>query len=569
MALLAACSGESSDEFSNTLDSGGQVGEGDAGGDPRLDGGPGEPLDAGLDAGLLPDAAVADGGAEPTRSDVTVKVAGAALTRCGSTTVEITWKGDLSFPGLTVSGLPAGVSYEVSEHSDGKAKVVLTADNAVALGSKGEVTLQLGEGADTVSAKAELAIASTFRVTGKVMNSDGLPQADAQVTLNEDLATDPLTSDASGVFTIEGVSAPYDLLVVPGENVKAIEYRGLTRCDPTIVSVGAPTRNSVILGGTITPPTGQDFAITGDQLLIGGKGLDPAVVMRPSATTSSDFSAFPSWIGESTYDGPLVAVYVQSGPVYSAFGSIDLIAPNGGELVTLSIPLTQTLPTRTHTIRVERGAYSTVETLNLFSFDVVDGHLDALPASSLPALGTLTFDAEQKASLTTTIPAGDTVLAASAYAVSDGSFVTLTSLIVEPAATQADTVFSFPATAPFADLTQTVRDEAEPATTFSWGAILGADAIILDLSNRVRAVLPGTATSYDTSVVNARVGTVGSCPNGYSIQAVFLDGYDPDTDADGTGRDVPREAFELEDGAGHLIGRQNARVYSWRFNNCF
>ena len=129
-ACLAACSNEKSDEFSVSLDSGSQLGEGDAGGEPDGDGGPAHTLDAGADESQEPDAS------EPSRTDLTVTARSATLARCAEMIVDLAWQGEPSLPAVTVSGLPEGVSYEVSPKGNGKAEVKLTADQRVALGEK-------------------------------------------------------------------------------------------------------------------------------------------------------------------------------------------------------------------------------------------------------------------------------------------------------------------------------------------------------------------------------------------------------------------------------------------------
>ncbi len=573
LALVSACSGERSDELNVSLDSGSELGQGDAGGDDvSADGGPDHTMDGGAQVDQ-PDASQAggDGGALGSdagvpRTDLTVSVQGTSLARCGSVTADVTWQGEPSFPGLTVSGLPAGVSYSVGEPSDGKVSISLSADYRAPLGQKQAVTVTLGEGPSAVSTQAELEMASTFRVTGRVLGNDGQPAAGAQITVNDNLATDPLLSDANGEFVLEDVAGPYDIFI-PGVGTQGMEYRGLTRCDPVFANVGAATAHSALLSGTITPPAGDGFVVNTDRVYVGGKALDLAYADRATDVAAAAFEFRPGWMGASTYEGPLHAVLVRPGPVFAAVGSLDLTAPSGAALVTLSIPLTDTLTTRSHTIHFNRGGYDAGNGLNTLSFDVGDGHIDALPVASLPALGALTFDENQAASLTTTIPSGDTVLTAFGRA-DPGSFVTLHAYHLTPAATLGDTVVAVPGSALLADAQETLDDSGDGSSTFTWGAIPGADAIIVDLGEAVRAVLPGDATSYSTKTVVARGLVPHTCPNSYTITVVFLDGFDPDGDADGSARKVPTEATEFDTGAGRLLGVQKARVYTWQFWNC-
>jgi hypothetical protein len=576
LLLGSACSGEDSDSLGSGRDSGTSLGEGDA------------TVSPGDDAGTLSDGAVSDAGSDPTldgsagdaatpeldgavpppRTDLTLSVESASLARCATGAVDVTWQGEPSLPAISVTGLPVGVTYSVSAQGDRAARIALRADNRVPLGTEHQVTVTVGAGEHALSAQAELTIPSTFRVTVKVLDRTGAPRAEAAVTVNGDLESAAKRTNASGELVLEDMSAPYALFVNPGDDA-SIEYQGLTRCDPTLVGVGSEVGASATLSGTLTAPAGESFDVGGGQFYIGGRGVGPASITAPSGATTSTFSFAPRWTGSTGFPGPIQAVWVRPGPVYVAAGSLEVSATHGAVLTGLTIPLsTSAIATREHTVRVSPGAYSDFTQINLLSFDLGAGRIDALHPGDIFEPGTLVSQPDQSVLVTTTLPEGDSVLAA-ASRISGGSSTGLDALAVAPAAAGIQTELAFPATAPFSDLLPAFFDTQNDVVTFSWGAIDGADAIVVDFGGSVRAVLPGDATSYSTATVFTRGTPPSTCLGTFHISAVDLDGYGPDADADGSALGVPREFSEFGSGAGRLLGQRDARVYSWWFNDCF
>src|SRR5450432_111939 len=61
-------------------------------------------------------------------------------------------------------------------------------------------------------------------------------------------------SDASGAFSVANVPTPYNATVVDGTGKSAIQYIGLTRADPTLLTlVSAPSgTRSATLSGALT-----------------------------------------------------------------------------------------------------------------------------------------------------------------------------------------------------------------------------------------------------------------------------------------------------------------------------
>jgi hypothetical protein len=567
--LIAACSSETSDSFSGDEQANGQLDSGLAEPDAATT----EPDDAGRDA-AEPDAALADAGrpeldaSQPSRTALVL--ASGSLARCAGTSLAITWQGEPSLPPLSVTGVPAGVAYTVTAEGDHAALLTLTADEQLMLDTSFTLTVQGGDGAEELAATtAQVTVPATFSVRARVLDGSRQPLAGATLTVNENLLDAPLVSDAQGEAVIEGLSGAYDLFVVPtpaGADREAIDYRGLTRCDPSFVAELAPVYRSAQLGGTLAPPAGQSF--DDGALLVGGLGVGAAVFVPPSGAASSTFGITPRWFGADTSSTTLSAVWVRPGPVYAAAGSLALDLTHGQPQTGLALALDASLPSRAHTIQAELGGYDPTRAfLALFAFDVGNARIEGIHPGIGPDLGAFATSGTT-GTLATTIPAGNSVLVLDADEVFGGSAATDTkALVLASAAAGGITTFTLPATPLLDDVTLTGDYRAEPAT-FSWAAVAGADAIIVDLPTSVRAVLPGDTTSYVTDLALARSSAPDDCIGQFHISAVFLAGYDADADADGTGRHVPRESADFAEGAGHLAGRTTAIVYSWHYYAC-
>jgi hypothetical protein len=69
-------------------------------------------------------------------------------------------------------------------------------------------------------------------VAGRVIGQNGQGAAGIPVFVGGMPSTN---TDASGNFSITGVTAPYDITVVDAPNKRALVYRSLSRADPTLV----------------------------------------------------------------------------------------------------------------------------------------------------------------------------------------------------------------------------------------------------------------------------------------------------------------------------------------------
>src|SRR5689334_5373711 len=88
-------------------------------------------------------------------------------------------------------------------------------------------------------------------VTGTVIDSStGSMVAGATILI---VGKTPVVSDASGHFTVTGVTAPYDVVVRAGGASSVRVYDDLTRADPTLVARAMmETTNSATLSGAVT-----------------------------------------------------------------------------------------------------------------------------------------------------------------------------------------------------------------------------------------------------------------------------------------------------------------------------
>jgi hypothetical protein len=301
---------------------------------------------------------------------------------------------------------------------------------------------------------------------------------------------------------------------------------------------------------------------------VGGAGVGRAVFDPPTAAASSTLTITPRWFGQDAFGTMLSAVWVRPGPVYAGVGTLTVDMSDGQAQPGLALALTSSLDTRAHTVQADFGGYDASRAfVRLSSFVAGTARIEGIHPGNGPDLGAFVVTGTS-GTLATTIPAGNTVLVLDADELFGGSAADDTkALVLAPAAAGNTTTFTLPGTPVLSDVTITGDYRSEP-TTFSWAAVAGADAIIVDLPTSVRAVLPGDATSYVTDLALARSTNPDDCNGQFHVSAVFLTGYGADADADGTGRHVPRESADFGEGPGHLAGRSTAIIYSWHYYAC-
>lgn len=133
------------------------------------------------------------------------------------------------------------------------------------------------------------------------------------------------TTDASGNFTIDGVTPPYDLRVsyTVGEKTSLHVVEGLTRADPVLElnTYKAGTNRLALVEGTVSGPTfplGENEYVQVVAVTIGG-GTASNII--PPGATSGDYSFVLSWRGETSQIRNLYALQytVDSESVPNAF----------------------------------------------------------------------------------------------------------------------------------------------------------------------------------------------------------------------------------------------------------
>ena len=95
----------------------------------------------------------------------------------------------------------------------------------------------------------------TITVSGFVKDADGEPVAGVSVIIK---GKAPTTTNANGGFTVSNVSKPYEARVILSTEQSAIVYQGLTRTDPTLLYLSAPTSwKTATISGTVPPAAGK------------------------------------------------------------------------------------------------------------------------------------------------------------------------------------------------------------------------------------------------------------------------------------------------------------------------
>lgn len=164
--------------------------------------------------------------------------------------------------------------------------------------------------AGSVSGRATITInpipGPPITVAGQILDSGGLPVENAPVAIG----IQKTTTDASGHFTIAGVTTPYDLVTVTVSNAGqlGIELKGLTRTDPTIVTsavtpAGPPLVNQARVSGNISG--GDPLSTFGDYTYVafGSPTLSHAV-----SVIDNPFDVLFEWSGPISSTGNLHAL---------------------------------------------------------------------------------------------------------------------------------------------------------------------------------------------------------------------------------------------------------------------
>lgn len=201
-------------------------------------------------------------------------------------------------------------------------------------------TLTATSGTLTASATITVNPPPTITVAGKVMDSGKNGVSGATVAIG----SQHTTTDGTGAFSISGVTAPYDaVLIVPaGSRNAAIVYKGLTRADPTLLNLavsGNPPNSGTVTGsvsgGDALPAASDNTAVAWGS---------PEVV-RFASFTSNPWSLSFKWAGPAATTGNVHAL--QWTPTtgiptaYKGYGVHTGVAvANGGTTNSVAIAMT-------------------------------------------------------------------------------------------------------------------------------------------------------------------------------------------------------------------------------------
>ena len=157
-------------------------------------------------------------------------------------------------------------------------------------------------------------------VNGTVLDPNGQPVPNSTVIIS---GKSPVTTDASGRFTVAGVQAPYDCTSIwnIGFEKRALVHQGLTRPDPTLhwVDFGPVQPVNATITGRVTPYNGNaappriafglpetwetDQLAAAPETTIGTPMPPP-----PAVPTRYDYSFAPDWYQASSTTGSLHAL---------------------------------------------------------------------------------------------------------------------------------------------------------------------------------------------------------------------------------------------------------------------
>lgn len=170
-------------------------------------------------------------------------------------------------------------------------------------------TVQLTATSGSLTATANITVnpPATLTVSGTVIGANLQPVASAPVVITSGGTNFSTTTNASGLFSVSGVTPPYDATVVSGN--QSLIYKGLTRTDPTLVFLGfSPgVSRSASLSGTVSG--GAGFPQPANHVTRTAFGSPEA---RDSATANTATGVYNmgtvSWFGPTTTTGNVRAL---------------------------------------------------------------------------------------------------------------------------------------------------------------------------------------------------------------------------------------------------------------------
>ena len=177
-------------------------------------------------------------------------------------------------------------------------------------------------------------------INGRVLSALRAPVPNVPVVV---LGKPPVSTDASGRFSIPGVTPPYTIVVVNAVQLEVFVFQGVTRPDPTLtyLGIGFDTSRSASFSGTLhggTYPQPQDHETV--------LGFDsPDVGGFFNSALDSAFAITFGWSGPTSVTGTVHALQWQLTrdglpSTYKGYGSIANVAlTNGGSVTGANINL--------------------------------------------------------------------------------------------------------------------------------------------------------------------------------------------------------------------------------------
>ncbi len=170
------------------------------------------------------------------------------------------------------------------------------------------VTLTATSGSLSDNVNFTIAAPAAITVAGTVIGINLQPVASAPVVITSGSTNLSTTTNASGAFSVAGVTPPYDATVVTGGN-RSLTYKGLTRTDPTLIFLGVSpgASRSASLSGTVSG--GAGFPEPANHVTKTAFGSPEAL---DNATAAPDTGAYNmgtvSWSGPTTTTGNIHAL---------------------------------------------------------------------------------------------------------------------------------------------------------------------------------------------------------------------------------------------------------------------
>jgi hypothetical protein len=233
---------------------------------------------------------------------------------------------------VTLSWSVSGASNISIDQGVGDVTSVSSNSKAISVTSSKTFSLTATNAKGSSSQQASVTVPATIKVTGKVVADDGKPLAGVPVVI---LGKATAIADAAGSFSIDDVTAPYDITVLDSPDKIATTYKGLTRTDPTLFafwsSSGAPSRHAAV-SGTLSGGTYPQPALHFTQVLFSSP--DTTATTSTTGTTPNYTWSSLSWNGPVSTTGRLSAMQVRTvgglPAEYKGFGKRDNVTITDG-----------------------------------------------------------------------------------------------------------------------------------------------------------------------------------------------------------------------------------------------